>query len=122
MVFLYPYFDSHFFLCFSPLLLFVVTTHSFAKPKLRPRWLAIISCVWLMFCLVLGFLLGMGAYAGFMNPTVMSPEEYVNRTAGGWLFSGFLLIWMPEVVRRLCRRRLARQRGFPIVMPGNEEQ
>jgi hypothetical protein len=62
-----------------------------------------------MICLPLGFLLGLGASADFMNPTVMSPNEIVLRFAGGWLFSGFILIWLPEVARRLAAaaRRLA---------------
>ena len=122
MVFLYPYFDRHFFLLFSLLLPFVVTTHSFARPRFRPWWLAIISGVWLMFCIILAFLLAMSASVNFENPTVMSPDELVDRIAGGWLFSGFFLIWMPEVVRRLYTRRLARRRGFPVVMPGNKGQ
>jgi hypothetical protein len=102
MVFRYPYIDPWFFAWFSPLLICAVTTHCFAKPRLRPWWLAILSSLWVMFCLIFGFVLLMGAWSNSMNPSVLSPDEYVVIFAGGWLFSGFVIIWTPEAARRLA--------------------
>ena len=59
MVFRYPFFDPMFFAWFSPLLICVITTHCFAKPRLRPWWLAVISSSWLIFCLILAYLVFM---------------------------------------------------------------
>ena len=90
-----------FFAWFSPLLICVITTHCFAKPRLRPWWLAVISSSWLIFCLILAYLVFVGAQATSMNPTEYSPYQYVVVFAGGWLFSGLICIWAPEFVRRL---------------------
>src|SRR5690606_37609252 len=101
-VFRYPYFDPWFLAWFSPLLICVITIHCFAKPRLRPWWLAVISSLWVMFCLIFAFLLAMRPSANFMNPTHFSPGQYVLTFAGGWLFSGFLIIWGSELARRLA--------------------
>ena len=122
MVFRYPYFDPSFFAWFSPLLVGVITTHCFAKPRLRPWWLAVISSVWVIVCLIFGFLLWVGVSARFMNPTELSPEQIVLIFAGGWLFSGLVCIWAPEALRRLAespgnqtlQRTGAARRGFEV--------
>ncbi len=112
VIFHYPYFSIRFFECFGPLLLLVITTHIFATPFRRPWWLAVISSVWVMFCLVLAFLLYMGESANFWNPHVISPIGLVYIIAGGWFISGMALIWVPEILRRLIHRLTSDKTAF----------
>jgi len=91
MRFLYPFFDPKFFLFFSPLLVFCVTTNCFAKPQFRPWWFAIFSTLWLIFCLPLGGALLIGEMVMYAQGA--DGPDAVTSVAGGWLFSGLFIIW-----------------------------
>ncbi len=104
MIFLSPYYHELFWMVFAPFILGVMINQLFAKPLLRSWWLVLMTIVWFGVCACLCLVLWYGGSARFMDPYTVPPFEMAVRISGGWLLSGLVILWGPELFRRWIQR------------------